>query len=215
MRRLPVWHSCPFAHFVESFLEQHASPRRLWTAYPPLGFAMKFTVIDEIPFPMDQVFKTHRDKLPDMVDYMPNIDKIVVEDREEDGDEVHLVNIWHASETEVPAIARPFIKPELLRWTDRATWDDDAHTVEWNIELGFLPDAITCRGFNEFEEFDGITRITMEGELIVDAAKIPGVPRLLAKKLGTAVEKFVVGLIEPNLRETNKIVSRYMQEENG
>lgn len=176
---------------------------------------MKFTVIDEIPFPIDQVFKTHRDKLPDMVDYMPNIDKIVVESRDEDGDEVHLINIWHAAETEVPGVARPFIKPELLRWTDRATWNEDEHTVEWNIELGFLPDAITCRGFNEFEEFDGITRITMEGELIVDAAKIPGVPRLLAKKLGGAVEKFVVGLIEPNLRETNKIVSRYMSEDNA
>lgn len=174
---------------------------------------MKFTVIDEIPFPMEDVFKTHRDKLPEMVDYMPNIDKIVVDARDEDDELVHLVNTWHAAETEVPAIARPFIKKELLSWIDRATWNADEHTVEWDIELGFLPEAITCRGSNEFEEFDGITRITMEGELTVDASKIPGVPRLLSKKLGSAVEKFVVGLVEPNLRETNKIVSRYMAED--
>lgn len=174
---------------------------------------MKFTVIDEIPFPAEEVFKTHRDKLPEMVEQMPNVEKIVVESREEDDEKVHLVNIWHAAETEVPAVARPFIKRELLSWVDRATWDEDELTVEWNIELGFLPEAITCRGFNEFEEFDGVTRVTMEGELIVDANKIPGIPRMLAKKVGQVVEKFVVGLIEPNLRETNKLVERYMEND--
>lgn len=174
---------------------------------------MKFTVIDEIPFAAAKVFKTHRDQLPKLVERMPNVDEIIVDSREEDGELVHLVNIWHAAETEVPAVARPFIKRELLSWIDRATWNEDELTVEWDIELGFLPDAITCRGFNEFEEFDGITRVTMEGELIVDANKIPGIPRMLAKKVGQVVEKFVVGLVEPNLRETNKLVERYMSEE--
>lgn len=174
---------------------------------------MKFTVIDEIPFPLEQVFAAHRDKLPDMVSYMPNVDKIVVESRVEDGDVVKLVNIWHAAETEVPALARPFITPDLLRWTDRASWDEDEHTADWQIELGFLPDAISCKGHNTFEEFDGVTRITMEGELIVNAAKIPGVPKLLAGKLGSIVEKFVINLVEPNMRETNKIVARFLAGE--
>lgn len=173
---------------------------------------MKFTVIDEIPFTAEQVFKAHRDQLPKLVEQMPNVDEIVVESREEDGELVHLVNIWHAAETEVPTVARPFIKRELLSWVDRATWNEEELTVEWDIELGFLPDAITCRGFNEFEEFDGVTRVTMEGELIVDANKIPGIPRMLAKRVGQVVEKFVVGLVEPNLRETNKLVERYMSE---
>jgi|SRR5690554_3065274 len=174
---------------------------------------MKFTVIDEIAFPLEQVYKAHRDKLPDMVDFMPNVAKIEVDSREEDDEIVRLVNIWHAAETEVPALARPFITPDLLRWTDRATWDEDEHTTEWAIELGFLPGAITCRGHNVFEEFDGLTRITMEGELIVDGSKIPGVPRMLAGKLSSIIEKFVVNLIEPNMRETNKIVARYLSGE--
>lgn len=174
---------------------------------------MKFTVIDEIAFPIEQVFGAHRDELPNMVDFMPNVAKIDVKEREEDGDIVRLVNIWHAAETEVPAMARPFITPDLLRWTDRATWDADERTTDWEIELGFLPGAITCVGHNVFEEFDGVTRITMEGELTVDAKKIPGVPRLLAGKLGGAIEKFVINLVEPNMRETNKIVARYLSGE--
>lgn len=173
---------------------------------------MKFTIVDEIPFPLDTVFQTHRDKLPEMVDHMPNIDKIEVAERREEGELIHLVNIWHASQTDVPSIARPFVKPDMLQWTDRATWDSDAYTTDWDIELGFLPEAVTCRGHNTLEEFDGITRITMDAELIVDASKLPGVPKLLAKKLSTTVEKFVIGLIEPNLRETNKVVGDYLAE---
>lgn len=172
---------------------------------------MKFTIVDEIPFPLEQVFEAHRDKLPDMVDRMPNVEKIVVESREVDGDIVQLVNIWHAAETDVPAIARAFISKDMLRWTDRATWDEDERTTEWAIELGFLPGAIVCRGENSFEEVAGVTRITMEGELIIHADKIPGVPRLLAGKVGPAVEKFVIGLVEPNLRETNKVVAAYLE----
>ena len=175
---------------------------------------MKFTVVDEIPFPLDKVFAAHRDKLPEMVGYMPNIESIEVESRDEDGDIVRLVNIWRAAETDVPSVARPFIKPEMLKWTDRATWDQDEWRCQWNIELGFLPGAITCRGQNTFEEFDGTTRITMEGELLIDAAKIPGVPRLMAGSVGGVVEKFVVKLVEPNLRETNKVVTQYL-EKNG
>lgn len=172
---------------------------------------MKFTVVDEIPFPLEQVFAAHRDKLPEMVGDMPNVESIEVESREEEDGLIRLVNIWHAAETDVPAIARPFIKPDMLKWTDRAEWDLEDLCVNWNIELGFLPDAIICRGQNIFEEFDGTTRITMEGELIVNAGKIPGVPRLIAGKVGPAVEKFVVGLVEPNLRETNKVVQRYLE----
>lgn len=172
---------------------------------------MKFTIVDEIPFSIEQVFEAHRDKLPDMVDRMPNVEKIIVESREEDGDIVNLVNIWHAAETDIPAVARAFVSKEMLRWTDRATWDADEHTAQWNIELGFLPGAIICRGENTFEEVGGVTRITMEGELIIHADKIPGVPRLLAGKVGPAVEKFVIGLVEPNLRETNKVVAAYLE----
>ena len=176
---------------------------------------MKFTIVDEIPFSLEQVFEAHRDKLPQMVDRMPNIDRIVVESREEDGDITRLVNVWHAAETDIPAIARAFISKDMLRWTDRAEWDAGERTAQWNIELGFLPGAIICRGENTFESYTDHTRITMEGELIIHAEKIPGVPKLLAGKIGPTIEKFVVGLIEPNLRETNKVVAAYLESLEG
>ena len=83
---------------------------------------------------------------------------------------------------------------------------------DWDIELGFLPNAIEARGHNEFSESGDRTRVTMNGDITIHAAKIPGVPRLLAKKIGGTIEKFVIKMIEPNLRKTNEAVRRYLTD---
>lgn len=173
---------------------------------------MKFSVVDEIPFPRDRVFTTHRDRLEELVDYMPNVDSIVTESREEDGDIVRLVNIWRAAESEIPAIARPFIKPDMLQWEDRAEWDEQYHEVNWEIELGFLPGVIEARGHSEFEALGDATRTTIHGEITVHASKLPGVPGMLQGRLAKTLEGFVVNLIKPNLKETNQILAQFLRE---
>lgn len=174
---------------------------------------MKFTVVDDIPFPREQVFRTHRDRLEELVAYMPNVESVVTEEREEDGEIVRLVNAWRAAQSEIPTIARPFIKPDMLSWIDRAEWDEDEYAVDWETSLGFLPDAIECRGRSEFIDYGDETQMQIEGEIVVDGSKIPGVPRLMAGKLAKALEGFVVNLVKPNFTETNAIVARYLEEQ--
>jgi hypothetical protein len=173
---------------------------------------MRFTVVDELPFEREKVFTTHRDKIEELVQYMPNVDSIVTKEREEDGDIVRLVNLWKAAESEIPSVARPFIKPDMLQWEDRAEWDGDFYEVAWEIELGFLPGVIDARGHSEFEDFGDETRVTIDGEITVDASKLPGVPGLMEKRVAKALENFVVNLIKPNLKETNEIIERYLRE---
>lgn len=174
---------------------------------------MKFTVVDEIPFSRERVFSTHRDRLEELVEYMPNVDTIVTESRDEDGDVVSLVNIWKAAESEIPAIARPFIRPDMLQWTDRAEWDGNLYEVNWEIELGFLPEVIHASGHSEFEDFGDETRVIIDGEITVDASKLPGVPRMLQAKVAKTVENFVINLIKPNLKETNEILAQFLRDE--
>lgn len=173
---------------------------------------MDFKFTDVIPFSRAEVFGAHRDHLAELANYLPNVESIQVESREEEGDVVKLVNIWRAAETEVPTVARAFIKPEMLRWIDRATWNEGQWRCQWELELGFLPDAISARGFNTFEEVDGKTEVTINGEIVIHANKIPGVPRLLAGKISSVVEGFVVKMIEPNLRQTNAGVASYLAD---
>jgi len=173
---------------------------------------MKFTIRDTIPFPRERVYATQRDRLPELASYLNDIKEIVVKEKKEEGHIVRFVNEWRAGGADIPALAKSFIKPEMLKWLDHATWDANAYTCEWRTELGFLPGAINARGKNQWKEDGNHTLVIIEGEIIVDAKKIPGVPGLMAGKIGETVEKFVVNLIEPNLKKTNQGVTRFLKE---
>ncbi|MFW5966842.1 MAG: DUF2505 family protein [Persicimonas sp.] len=168
-------------------------------------------VNDTIDHPRELVFTTFRDDLDDLDEFLPDIKSITTESREErDEDTTHVVRIWKARDEEIPSLAKKFIKPEMLQWTDRATWNEDEWTCEWEIEVGFLSDAITSKGVNHYHDRDGSTEIVIEGTLEVDAKKIPGVPGMLAGRVGKAVENFVVKMITPNLKDVNRGLERYL-----
>ena len=174
---------------------------------------MKFSLVDEIPHPRELVFSTHRDKLLELVQYLPNVSSVVPESRVIEGDIVRLVNIWTGSSTDVPAVIRPLVKPEVLTWVDRATWDKGRWRCDWDIKLSALPDAVTARGFNTFLEEGGETIIQMNGEFVIHPDRVPGVPAFVARAAAPALEKFVVGLLQPNLRKSNQAVQQYIEDQ--
>ena len=173
---------------------------------------MKFSLVDEIPYDRELVFSTHRDKLAELVQYLPNVESVVVEGREEDGEIVRLVNLWSASSTDVPGVVRPMVKPEHMSWIDRATWDQSRWRCDWEITLSALPEAVTARGFNTFLDEGGETVIQMNGEFVIHPDKVPGVPTFVARRAAPALEKFVVGLLQPNLKRSNQAVLQYIED---
>lgn len=175
---------------------------------------MKFNLTDEIAFGRDQVFSTHRDKLLELVEYLPNVDEVVVDSREENGAVVQLVNLWKGASSDVPAPLRPVIKPEMLAWVDRASWDGARYRCDWHITITALPEAVTAKGFNLFLDDGDTTTIQMSGEFSIHPDKVPGVPAFMARRLAPTLEKFVVGLLQPNLKRTNQAVEEYL-EDNG
>ncbi len=173
---------------------------------------MKFTIKNTIPFPRDQVYTTQRDRLPELASYLNDIEEIRVVEESEEGHIKRYVNAWRAGGQDIPTIARAFVKPELLKWLDHATWDGEKYTCDWRIELGFLPDAIIARGHNEWRDRGNETLVIIDGEIVVNAKLIPGVPGLMANKVGTAVEQFVVKMIEPNLKKTCEGVAQFLRD---
>lgn len=174
----------------------------------------KISTTDEVAYPRQQVFETFREDLEHLIPYLPDIESIEQQSYEQiDERRVKVVRIWKARDEDVPKMARKFIKPEMLQWTDTAIWDQDAWTCDWSMEVGFLSEAISASGTNRYIERDGKTRIEIGGELKVDARHIPGVPRLLSGKLGAAVEKFVVKLITPNLTDVNRGLEKYLADQ--
>lgn len=173
---------------------------------------MKFSLVDEIPYGRELVFRTHRDALLDLVQYLPNVAQVVTESRIEDGEIVKLVNVWTGASEDVPAPVRPLLKAEHLSWTDRATWDRGRWRADWQITINALPEAVSARGFNTFLEENGETLIQMNGEFLIHPEKIPGVPSFVARAAAPALERFVVGLLQPNLRRSNQAVQQYIED---
>lgn len=172
---------------------------------------MKIESTDIIPYPRDLVYETLRDKLVEMVPYLPNIETIEEREREDLGDgSIRLLNWWKAK-SDVPKVARAIIKPDMLHWKDHATWHQKSWTCDWRLETNFFTDRVHCQGTNTYTEAgDGKTKLEIRGNLEIDAKNIKGVPRLMAGTVGSAIEKFVVGLITPNFKTLNEGLVKYL-----
>lgn len=173
----------------------------------------KIDITDTIHFGLDEVYPVFRDGLASLVPYLPTVESIEVESFERvDTDTVKIVNVWTASDNEIPKIAQKFIRREMLKWTDRATWHDESRSCDWDMEVGFLTDAISCFGTTTYKTIDAgrYTQVRISGELRVDGSKIPGVPNILGSKVGSAIEAFVVKMIAPNLKESNRGCEKYL-----
>jgi hypothetical protein len=162
--------------------------------------------------PCDAAFTAYRDRLVDLPAHLPNIDQITVLSREEpDADTVIQVARWQANqEGNVPRLARPFIKKDLLVWIDHATWHLGERSCEWHFEFPSFPRGLTCGGKNRFEPAPGggCTMI-LRGSLHIDLAEIRGVPRI-ARGLGPKVEAFVLGRVTPNLESVTEALGKLL-----
>ena len=176
---------------------------------------MKLEVSAEIPFPRLAVFTVYRDKLPELVKYLPNVRSITQVSRSEDGPTVKLLNRWMGG-GEIPSMVRKFLSEDLLQWDDFADWHLDRITCDWRTVVPAFKDAVDCSGHNRYDELGpSLTRLTISGHLDVDASKVKGVPRFLTGTIGPAVEAFLVAAIKPNLVSVAKGVTDYLNANPG
>jgi hypothetical protein len=168
-----------------------------------------------LPFPRERVFATYRDRLPELLQYLPNIRGLEVKGREERDGEVRLVNAWTGG-GEIPSVARSVLRESMLTWTDHAAWRSADHVCAWRTEVHAFPGALQSSGTNRFVELpDGRSRIEFRGELTCDASRIPGVPRLLARSINGTVEKLFVGKIVENLVAVGEGIGKLLSRDGG
>ncbi len=165
-----------------------------------------------IKHPVDAVFAAYRDKMPDVAAFLPDIKEINVLDRREEGSIVRLHNEW-VSGSEIPKVARSFVKPEHLRWDDFAAWHADTQHCEWRISTRVFTEAVRCAGSTRLIAEGEGTRVVLEGDLEIDVTKVPGIPKFMAKRIAPQAEKFIVNLITPNLEKTNEAIEQYLDSQ--
>ncbi|MBR8838364.1 MAG: hypothetical protein DSM106950_31275 [Stigonema ocellatum SAG 48.90 = DSM 106950] len=163
-----------------------------------------------IPFPLPLVYATYRDKLVEVVSYLPDVRGIEVKSRSEKNGLIQIVNEWHGG-GEIPVVARAILSEAMLSWTDFATWNDADFTTGWRIKTHAFTEAVYCSGKNRFLEKNGGTQIESRGELIIDTKQIKNVPQLLVGPVARTVEDFLSKKIEPNLQQVGEGVRLYLK----
>lgn len=172
---------------------------------------MRIDVSVDIPFPRRDIFTVYRDKLPELLPYLPNVRGIEVKSRTDEGPITKFLNRWKGG-GEIPAMVRKFLSEDLLEWDDYATWDEANFTTEWKTVVPAFRDAVDATGLNSFvEKAPGLTLYTIRGELKVDAGKVKGVPRILSGTISPVIEAFLVNAIKPNLIAVSDGVRKYLQ----
>jgi len=170
---------------------------------------MDFRIEHVLSHPVDKVFDAYRDRLPDLVPFLAEIEAIEVLDRKEEGGKVRLKNRWQARSSTVPAIARPFMPQKALSWIDHALWDPEARTCEWRYEMSVLPGAVSCGGVNYFHARpEGGSRFEITGKLVLDLRKLH-VP-FLFRGAGPKIEEWLVGRVRPNLEAVGAAVEKWL-----
>jgi nitrogen fixation protein len=161
--------------------------------------------------PRAAVFRAYRDRLPEIADYIPDVREIKVQTREEAGGVIKLHNVWVA-QREVPTALKVVLKPENLMWDDYATWNEATMVCDWELKTRVFRDMVHCRGRNTFTEQGGVTSVLLSGDLEIDISSLPGMPSIVARRLGPQVEKFIVSLITPNLERVNQSLERFLDD---
>ena len=159
------------------------------------------------------VYRTYRDRLVELVPFLPNIRSIEQRERADDPPVTRIVNVWHGG-GDIPRVVRGVLSDKMLSWTDHATWDESAWTCAWRMEAHSFRDAVHAEGTNRFVEEEGGSRLIVEGELTIDGKHLP-IPRFLAGTVGPAVERFLVERIKPNLTETAKGVEKFLEAQSN
>ncbi|MCC6750855.1 MAG: hypothetical protein IT371_24570 [Deltaproteobacteria bacterium] len=174
---------------------------------------MKIEGTQEITHPAHRVFAALRDKSPELVPYMPNVEAMEVLSREDVGPVAHLYNKWQGSMSEVPTIARPFVSRDIAAWFDRASWDESKLLCTWKLESVRAREIFDCNGTTLVtEKGPDHSTFTLTADLIIHAEKVPGVPRFLASKVQGPLERFIANALRPNLTSVASAVQKYLDD---
>lgn len=164
-----------------------------------------------IPYSRSLVYATYRDKIVELLPYLPDVRQVEVKSRREEDGRVYCVNEWHGG-GEIPVLAKALLSEELLSWTEYDTWEKSEFAVEWHIETHAFTEAVYCAGKNHFLEDGDATVIENRGELTINPKQLKEVPPFLRGQVARAVEDFLGNRIEPNLRQMSDGVRRYLEQ---
>ena len=167
--------------------------------------------IEIINRPLEEVYELVKNDLDKLVPYLPNIRKIEIKEKTQTEQGIHIVNYWYAI-ADMPSLLQKFLKPEIFSWKDIADWNDEYKKVDYTLQSFLANDLFDAIGTNTFTAVsDTQTQLHLKCEVKIYPDKVPGVPRLLAKKVTPLVEGLIEKILTPNLTSLGKGLNKYFE----
>ncbi|MBW3579201.1 MAG: hypothetical protein KY462_15990 [Actinobacteria bacterium] len=167
--------------------------------------------------PVGAVWTTMRDRLPELVPMIDDVDQITTLEREElTDDRTRLVNEWQVRQR-IPELLRGALPQGELGWIDRNIWDDDSHLCTWQIEPFVLPGAIRCEGSTSYESAMAGRgcRVLFEGSFDLSDDALSALAAPLRRPATRFVETIVTTLIPRNTRSLLEAAAQRASEDAG
>ncbi len=162
-----------------------------------------------VPFARPLVYATFRDRLVELVPYLPSVKSIQLKSRQEKDDIIEIVNEWQGK-SNIPQLVRPWLSEDLLKWTEYNIWNGSDFSLDWKISTHVFTDAVHCSGKNNFRIQGGATLIESEGKLEIEPKLLRGIPLMMRGSVASIVEQILSRQIEPNLLLLSQGVSEYL-----
>jgi len=162
---------------------------------------MDFQFDEVIGFSAERVYSALRDRTPELVPYLPEVDRIETVERvtQEDG-RLRLTNVWQGNKKSAPFAARPFLTKQMMQWRDVATWDEAERRLHWKFETMHFESLFQCEGTNYFESVDdGSCKLRVTGTLETYPERVPGVSNTMGRRLAPKADRWLINMLMPNI----------------
>lgn len=153
--------------------------------------------------PVDSVWVTVRDRLPELGTLLDDVESIVEVEREAlESGSVRLVNEWRSSQR-IPAALAGRIGASALSWLDRNLWDEADRCCTWRIEPAVLTEHIRCAGSTRYEPAMGGrgTRVTFAGTFDLDPGALAAFAPPLQRPITAFAESIATTVIPRNVHK--------------
>ncbi len=175
---------------------------------------MNFKTISIIKFPVGIAWNTMLHHLPDIAKDVDDLESITEIERINISEEIiKVVNIWEAK-PKLPAIIMKHIQPDMLQWTDTATWKEKEKIIEWQIHSHHFHEEMQCKGTTVFENAMGGKgcRLTFSGSIEWKGKVLSFSMGMLDRTISKGIEGVLTQMIPSNFRKITEMMSKYIDK---
>ena len=173
---------------------------------------MNIKTVCVIKHPIESVWFTMRDELPNLINLLEDIESITVQLYKNKNSAItEVVNVWAAS-PKLPKVLSKKLDPKMFIWTDYAKWNNDKLECVWRIVPHHFSDKANCAGSTKFENALGGrgTKVTFSGNIDWNNQNHAGLSGILEDAVRKGIEVFVQSLIPKNFRKITGAVSTHL-----